>query len=528
MKLNKKYGFTIAEVLITLVIIGILALLLMTSVRTYNISNWQRSNDYKMGLIKYDKVYNAINLSFTNQSLKNAAFFDNNKLEAITKALDSLSTTCRGSNCEFTAFEKANIESLKRQLSDGMQISVQGFENKDGQSLHNELNNLAYTIYVDTNGEAQPNSLGSDILPIYIDADGNVININPQSGTTYIQKEQKKYLSKQYKLDCGKGYNGYKLMVKNALTGIYEEKENTCKKDENEKCYQYNLYDPNETICAMELFSILANEEELKSLEMKDLLYISDVGSYAGGGNSKYTISKDKMAKAFTKYSEDSKEGKFIKKFYNGTAPTKFYNDVAYIGHGWGSNSNNYLDFGEFVDGIIQPRMGVSISRRAGNRSSYEGMHKDVAITLSKLPDEDVSISAMKLFAILADNPDIEKMKLADILYISDVGSYAGGRNSVYTVSKDKMARAYNKYSADTLEGKFVRMFYDGSNPTKLFKEIAYYGHAWGPDSNNYMDFGEYVGGVGINAPRSVYDKSSYNKLQKDDVVWLSTLKNKS
>lgn len=81
------------------------------------------------------------------------------------------------------------------------------------------------------------------------------------------------------------------------------------------------------------------------------------------------------------------------------------------------------------------------------------------------------------------------------------------GRDNEYLISKKDLAKQYAKYEKNTLEGQIIRCFYDGKKETALFKQIAYIGKAWGKRSNDYIDFGELVDGLGID--RSTVNEAS-------------------
>ena len=102
-------------------------------------------------------------------------------------------------------------------------------------------------------------------------------------------------------------------------------------------------------------------------------------------------------------------------------------------------------------------------------------------------------IDIATLFYILGGKYDNAKV----LLQIADGGSEAGGGSfggdNEYLISKDDLQAAYEQYSENSSEGKFVRCFYDGNDVTLLFEAVAHVGSAWGQSSNKYMDFSEMV-----------------------------------
>ena len=99
------------------------------------------------------------------------------------------------------------------------------------------------------------------------------------------------------------------------------------------------------------------------------------------------------------------------------------------------------------------------------------------------------------------------------------------GLDNEYLISTKDLFKQYNKYDKNSVEGQVVRCFYDGKKPTKLFKQIAYIGHNWGKRSNDYIDFGELVDGLGID--RSTVDNASVslkdlqNRLKEVDTTFV-------
>ncbi len=125
------------------------------------------------------------------------------------------------------------------------------------------------------------------------------------------------------------------------------------------------------------------------------------------------------------------------------------------------------------------------------------------------------TVSISDLFSILGGKYG----QASELLKISDMGSNAAGgyygKDNQYLISKEDLLQAFNTYSADSIEGQMVRCFYDENGLTPLFKSLASIGHAWGGSSNDYLDFGEIVDGLGINRANVDNETISLQVLQK-------------
>ena len=102
--MKKIKAFTVAEILITAAIIGVLAVLFVVGARMHGQSAWLKSRDYKLGVIKYESVYNSINASYTKQLMENSDYSEARKVAILNKALNSLNSVCKGVKCNFAGF----------------------------------------------------------------------------------------------------------------------------------------------------------------------------------------------------------------------------------------------------------------------------------------------------------------------------------------------------------------------------------------------------------------------------------------
>lgn len=193
----KKIGFTLAEVLITLGIIGVVAALTiptliknyqekifiskvkqaysiltnaqkMSTLENYDIQTWK--NDYKYGTTYYN--YNKANFEkYYMPYFKIEKYCGNNS----TKKCFS-DEACFNENCSDKL--NTNFNHTKALLKNGMSISFAGLSFPLEKSV-------APTIILDINGYDGPNEWGKDLFYLRISTNGNITSYNCDPINTY-------------------------------------------------------------------------------------------------------------------------------------------------------------------------------------------------------------------------------------------------------------------------------------------------------------------------------------------------------
>ena len=214
MKRSWKFAFTLAEVLVTLGIIGVVASMTMPTL----IQNHQK----KSYVVQLHKIYNEFQQAFimkmneTNAvNLVEAGFYRNsgygiekeflNSHFKVVKDCGTVTTNCFASSYTYMGGGKTtpNFNGYKVAIASGAVISFY----IDGLDTGTEITDdyLGY-IYVDTNGQKGPNKIGRDMFEMYIYPDGVIddwhVNVNCRknnacnNGAT--SKESREYLYNNY------------------------------------------------------------------------------------------------------------------------------------------------------------------------------------------------------------------------------------------------------------------------------------------------------------------------------------------
>ena len=176
-----KYGFTLAEVLITLVIVGVIAALTIPSV-----INNTKKQEFVAGVKKaYSSLAQATNKIMTDEGLPRAdiggwATSDDAVLDLYKKylgakdcplssCLSQYSTTGpKGISGNSTSRDLWNTE-RGLLLADGMQLVV-GHTNS--QCNYGSNGGKCFEIFVDINGQKRPNQYGRDVFVFAVNENG--------------------------------------------------------------------------------------------------------------------------------------------------------------------------------------------------------------------------------------------------------------------------------------------------------------------------------------------------------------------
>lgn len=169
--MNKKFGFTLAEVMITVAVIGVVAALTLPGL----IQNWQKETQALQIRKVAQDFETAADLITTNAMKKNfystSVFTSDNGVASLmsyfknAKQIDNLFSSSYkkisgGSGnftCSGTQYLLANSAAICISRDSNL-ASVSNF----------------FKIYVDTNGKDKPNISGRDLFLLYLDGNGNI------------------------------------------------------------------------------------------------------------------------------------------------------------------------------------------------------------------------------------------------------------------------------------------------------------------------------------------------------------------
>ncbi len=181
---RKISGFTLAEVLVTLLVIGVVAALtipvMLSSTNDVQLrAKWKKcyqdiSNGMQMFVTKNGANLNGLFASVDDERNQLASFLHYTKTCDAGTAVGPngcFPSGLRYLNGQSTGFD---LSSLSRAvLPNGSSIAI-GQRNINCTFTDNTLTNICGEIYVDVNGNDEPNTLGRDIYEMYLFADGSV------------------------------------------------------------------------------------------------------------------------------------------------------------------------------------------------------------------------------------------------------------------------------------------------------------------------------------------------------------------
>lgn len=187
---RQKSGFTLAEVLITLGVIGVVAAMTLPA-----LINQTRGKELETGLKKaYSVIQTAFNqMTYDEGHIINSTYYTNDTFMPKFKKYFKISKDCRNDTCEhsFTDengvtnvsqnYKTFNNKKMQNKLLDDGQVFI-----SDGMFIMVENNNTnALFITVDVNGfYKKPNRWGHDLFTFQVMNNGKLLPMGAQ-GTTY-------------------------------------------------------------------------------------------------------------------------------------------------------------------------------------------------------------------------------------------------------------------------------------------------------------------------------------------------------
>ncbi len=168
--LMKKHGFTMAELLITMGIIGIVAMLTMPTFIT-NVNNRVSVTKLKATYAQLEDAFKQALLDEEAQSFDETAFADDSEAEEtfFTRYMRVVNICNSSTDC--IADEYKSIKSKSVDISDIDKFATL----PNGTVLGLNFNeNSGWTILLDTNGKSAPNVAGRDLFALQTDLKGNI------------------------------------------------------------------------------------------------------------------------------------------------------------------------------------------------------------------------------------------------------------------------------------------------------------------------------------------------------------------
>lgn len=177
--MKKLHGFSLAEVLITLAILGVIAAVTLPSLQA-NIEK-QKAGPALMKAINTLESANSVALQMEEAStLEEIAPNDsNNYLGAVLKSYARLSKV--EYNPVSSPIKGGDFYSTK----DGIVMKNDNLAN-DGVA-DERTSGFYYVVYLDINGTKAPNLYGRDIFKLYVDTKGMVIPYGSKLGENYVE-----------------------------------------------------------------------------------------------------------------------------------------------------------------------------------------------------------------------------------------------------------------------------------------------------------------------------------------------------
>lgn len=166
----KKLGFTMAELLITMGIIGVVAMLTMPTFIT-NVNNRINVTKLKTVYAQLEDAFKQVLMDKDVQSFDETTDVD--EYTIFTGYMHVVSVCNKSADC--IAEDYKSIKSKNVDISD-----VNTFANlPNGTVMGLSLGDNGWTVLLDTNGKSAPNVAGRDLFAMQIDLKGNINNVFP-------------------------------------------------------------------------------------------------------------------------------------------------------------------------------------------------------------------------------------------------------------------------------------------------------------------------------------------------------------
>lgn len=167
----KQNAFTMAEILISLGIIGVVAVLTMptmiqnTQKKTYTTQLRKVNSEFQQATLNYINSKNALNL-------REAGVVDNSSLNKMIKAnMKTVIECASASDCFAPSYKNINGEAANPDFRD-----YSAYLLPSGAAISGAFNNTSGVLTIDVNGKKGPNTIGRDLFAAGIDINGTLSN----------------------------------------------------------------------------------------------------------------------------------------------------------------------------------------------------------------------------------------------------------------------------------------------------------------------------------------------------------------
>ena len=211
----KKSAFTLAEVLITLAIIGVVAAMTIPTL----VANYEK----KLSVVRFQKAYaeiiQAVKLAEAEYGSMNTWTFGNASpddmlastkyfFENYLKIKTNKSCFPVSEECWATTYTIDGLPSFKSTMSQPSGYSA--VMTKSGYTIFSQIGQGQHNIVIDTNGKNKPNKLGKDVFLLIFDTDKQYVGVTHRS-KQYDSEEERieerdKYCSSECESNGGIGH----------------------------------------------------------------------------------------------------------------------------------------------------------------------------------------------------------------------------------------------------------------------------------------------------------------------------------
>ena len=206
-KNRKMHGFTLAEVLITLTIIGVISAITLPSLNN-NVNNTARE---KQTLKFYNQLQNMVERYKQDNEVDKID--DDIKSEATIKKYFKIENKCANATDCF-ASTYAGVNKGTYNLSDMISNGEVFYRLKDGSVFGIYKTGDNFSVTFDTNGKSKPNKVGYDMWLAWITKDGEIVGESSQNDTDEtVKAELTKCLNGEAYEGCFSYFlrNGFKI-----------------------------------------------------------------------------------------------------------------------------------------------------------------------------------------------------------------------------------------------------------------------------------------------------------------------------
>ena len=206
----KKIGFTLAEVLVTLSIIGVVAAVTLPSIN----ANARKAQIGPTLAKAVNTLENANRMALQENETTNLA----TAAKCIKEELGDATPSVEGGNYIDIFYKYVSGShgdaGCRYRSKDGVIYDVEYNTTTGSSSLTNKYSNKAYEVTIDINGNKNPNTGGEDRFKVLVDQAGTVIPVGGREYAEYMDTDETSCTSSSYSENCTGNIadNGWKVL----------------------------------------------------------------------------------------------------------------------------------------------------------------------------------------------------------------------------------------------------------------------------------------------------------------------------